>query len=456
MATYLIGATAMPGHVLPLLAIGQHLAGLGHRVLVHTSSQFRPQVEAAGATLVPFEAVIDYDYRTLGTRYPAWRQLSGGHARLCFGLRHFFADAIAPQLAGLRAVLAGYKVDAILVDTMFCGTLPLLLGARAARPPVLAIGISALPLSSCDTAFFGTALAPLATPGGQARNVAMNRNLKTAMFGDVQRYFDQRLAACGARALPDFVLDAMITLPDRYLQLTAATFEYPRSDLPPSVRFVGPLPPPASRHFTAPDWWPELDDGRPVVLVTQGTLANDDPGQLILPTLEALAGRTDLQVIATTGGPVPARLAAAAPANARVLPFLPYDRLLPKVAVMVTNGGYGAVNHALSLGVPLVVAGASEEKPEIAARVAWSGAGINLGTGNPGQRQLAQAVHSVLTEPRYRARAGALRADFARYHALTSISEALAALQSAAAMPDHPTPPPTPTTTTTTTEGVIV
>lgn len=428
MTTYLICATAMPGHVLPMLAIGQHLASLGHQVLVHTSSQFRPQVEAAGATLVPFQAAIDNDYRTLDQRHPEWRKLAGGHARLCYGLKHFFADAIGPQLAGVRAVLATQQVDAILVDTMFCGVLPLLLGPRETRPPIVAIGITALSLSSCDTAFFGTALPPLATPDGQARNLAMNRNLKHAMFGEVQRYFNQCLAATGAPALPDCVLDTMITLPDRYLQLTAAEFEYPRSDLPASVRFVGPLTPPASRDFSAPDWWPELDDGRPVVLVTQGTLANDDTGQLILPTLTALASRPDLQVIATTGGPVPQRLADAAPANARVLPFLPYDRLLPKVSLMVTNGGYGAVNHALSLGVPLVLAGASEEKPEIAARVAWSGAGINLGTGQPAPRQLAQAVHSVLTEPHYRIRASALRDGFSRYSALASIADELRTL----------------------------
>jgi hypothetical protein len=54
--------------------------------------------------------------------------------------------------------------------------------------------------------------------------------------------------------------------------------------------------------------------------------------------------------------------------------------------VMVTNGGYGGVQMALSYGVPLVVAGASEDKPEVGARVAWSGAGLNLKTGKPSRR----------------------------------------------------------------------
>ncbi|TSD85072.1 glycosyltransferase, partial [Mycobacterium sp. KBS0706] len=112
-------------------------------------------------------------------------------------------------------------------------------------------------------------------------------------------------------------------------------------------------------------------------------------------------------------------------ANARATVFAPYDRLLPKVDVFVTNGGYGSVNYALSLGVPIVVAGDTEEKPEIAARVAWSGAGINLGTGQPRPEQIRDAVRAVLSDPRYRRRAQAMQADFARYDARREIAAIL-------------------------------
>ena len=58
---------------------------------------------------------------------------------------------------------------------------------------------------------------------------------------------------------------------------------------------------------------------------------------------------------------------------------------------MVTNGGYGGVQQALAHGVPLVVAGDSEDKPEVAARVRWSGVGIDLRRGDPSPAQLATA-----------------------------------------------------------------
>ena len=63
---------------------------------------------------------------------------------------------------------------------------------------------------------------------------------------------------------------------------------------------------------------------------------------------------------------------------------------------MVTNGGFGGVHYALAHDVPLVVAGDTEDKSEIAARVGWAGAGINLRTGTPTPEHIRDAVLTVL------------------------------------------------------------
>jgi hypothetical protein len=81
----------------------------------------------------------------------------------------------------------------------------------------------------------------------------------------------------------------------------------------------------------------------------------------------------------------------------------------PRTAVMVTNGGFGGVQQALANGVPLVVAGATEDKKEVAARVAWSGTGVKLRTPRPSPRALRRAVQRVLTRPDYGVRARQLR-----------------------------------------------
>ena len=164
--------------------------------------------------------------------------------------------------------------------------------------------------------------------------------------------------------------------------------------------------------------------------VTQGTLDNADLGRLLLLTTRALAG-DDVLVVATTGGPDPAPLRPDLPPNVRLERFIPHDLLLPHVHVMVTNGGYGGVQQALAHGVPLVVAGDSEDKPEVAAHVQWSGTGINLHTGRPSVAMVARAVRRVLARPSYRERARALQAEIAGTDPLGSISAALAELATA-------------------------
>ena len=140
---------------------------------------------------------------------------------------------------------------------------------------------------------------------------------------------------------------------------------------------------------------------------------NADLGRLVEPTIEALAGE-DVIVVVSTGGRDVSELKAALPMNTFVAEYIPHDLLLPKVDVMVTNGGYGAVQRALATGVPLVVAGNTEDKPEVAARVAWTGAGIDLRTGTPTVRAVRAAVRDVLNDGRYLRAARTLETAFAR------------------------------------------
>jgi UDP:flavonoid glycosyltransferase YjiC (YdhE family) len=139
--------------------------------------------------------------------------------------------------------------------------------------------------------------------------------------------------------------------------------------------------------------------------------------------------------VASTGGrPVSAlleRLGGPLPSNARVDTFLPYDQLLPHTDVMITNGGFGGVQRALSFGVPLVVAGTTEDKPEVAGRVAWSGTGINLRTGTPSPGRLRRAVRSALADPRYRIEAARLRREIiAAGDPLVTVADTMKSLMS--------------------------
>lgn len=79
-------------------------------------------------------------------------------------------------------------------------------------------------------------------------------------------------------------------MPDVIAALSVPRFEFERSDAPESLHLVGILPGRAAGTWQEPEWWPELDGSRPVVVVTQGTLANRDLAELVGPALAGLAG----------------------------------------------------------------------------------------------------------------------------------------------------------------------
>jgi UDP:flavonoid glycosyltransferase YjiC (YdhE family) len=243
----------------------------------------------------------------------------------------------------------------------------------------------------------------------------------------VTKAFKAQRVAVGLPAGETSYFDVLA--PDLFLQPTIPELEYPRSDLPPQVRFVGPLVPPNAGTGELPAWWPDVEAakaaGRPIILVTQGTMATN-PKELIAPALEALANE-DVLVVATTGA-TEEQLGFAPPKNARLAAYVPYQALLPHTAVMVTNGGYGGVQMALAHAVPMVVAGGSEEKPEIAARVAWAGVGVDLRTGRPRAKNVLRAVKRILDEKQFKARATELAAACARHDAVTEAVSAIEAL----------------------------
>jgi MGT family glycosyltransferase len=419
LARYLLAASPLIGHVLPMLSIGADLRRRGHEVCLLTGAEFQHRVAGAGlgsAVLPPQTHVSPRLSSNLLTRLrvpAAMRRYLAGRAEL----RAVFVSTMLAQYRALHDLLGRQPVDAVLVDVAFTGALPLLLGADA-RPPVLVCGVGPLTLSSCDAPPFGAAL----TPDPTMDYTDLTRLVHRILFGGTQKRLNRALRSVDVDKSPVFLTD-WPRLADQVLQLTVPSFEYPRRDLPSTVTFTGPILPDLPDAFDPPYWWHELNAGRKTVLVTQGTWDNVDLEQLIGPTLRALAGRDDVLVIATTGGGPQATLRRPVPANARLSEYIPYALLLPHIDVLVTNGGYGGVQHALRIGVPVVVAGESADKAEVAARAAYTGAGIDLRTARPTSKAVGAAVNRVLADDSYRLTTQRLRRDFAAATALDTIAD---------------------------------
>jgi MGT family glycosyltransferase len=410
MSEILIAALSPIGHIGPLLNVARGLVDRGDRVTVLSGADRADLIRAVGATPATLPPQGDLDLTLLDAE--SGREETSGIKRLNFDIVRLFVAPMPHQAKALTELLAQKRFDAILADYGFFGVLPFVLGKRSARPPVVLYSTTPLMISSHDTAPAGLGLPPSTSTLGRLRNRALNLLSHRVLLRQSQKAANHQLHRLNSRELPTFLLDCGI-LADRLIAPTVPEFDYPRGDLPPNVRYVGTVNPTPTVKFQPPLWWPKLDGDRPVVHVTQGTVDNTDLSRLLRPTIEALA-EENVMVVATTGGPHVSELDFSLPPNAYVADYLPHDLLLPKVDVMVTNGGYGAVQRALSTGVPLVVAGDTEDKPEVAARVAWSGAGIDLRTGTPAAKTIRNAVREVLGDGRYLHRARELEAAYAQ------------------------------------------
>lgn len=400
MTSVLVCVQPARGHVGPTAPLVAALVEAGHTVTVITGARYLDHFTRLGATAVPLPPEVDFDDTDLDGSIP------GRAGRTGLDLARFdltrFVEAMPAQLGVVDEQLA-QGVDVVLCDPLFLAGMPLALRPRASRPRVLALGF--LPLVPPMPA-----LPPAQGPRQRVRDGILRRVVRLILRPIT------RLAAQQVRALIGQETDMLVfdwpAASDGILQMTAPSFEYPRTQaqVPARIHFIGPTTTSRSTEHPLPAWWGDLDGSRPVVHVTQGTVANTDLGQLVEPMITGLADSDVLVVVSTAGGTLGID---PLPANVRVADVLPYDELLPRCDLMVSNGGYGGVNHALRYAVPLVVVGASEDKRDVAARVTWSGVGAGMARRTISPEKARRVVEQVLRDPSYRQRAQVMADEIA-------------------------------------------
>ncbi|GIE10109.1 hypothetical protein Afe05nite_19490 [Paractinoplanes ferrugineus] len=454
------------GHVGPMSAVAAELVRRGHEVVAYTGGKYRDRFIKAGASWLPWIKATDFDDADLAATFPAVGDGKGIRGTRANG-EHVLFGTTAGQIAD---ILAGAPYDLLVTDQVAFGGA---IAGQALGIPWATVTVTPLSLTSHHLPPLGAPWLPATNALGRARDAAL-RGLTGAVYRRVSDPRLNRFRAdVGLGPVRPGQLFDDIYSTDLIIAQGIPGLEYPRPDLPPYVHFVGRLAPASPSAATLssaatpgglaaapedgaglagevthageaspsdvagrtaggapesgaglisaarspdpavagsaglPEWWADLAAARAVIHVTQGTL-DVDPADLLRPAMEGLADR-DVLVVCTTGGADPATLGSL-PGNARAAAFLPHDLLLPQVDVMVTNGGWGGVLAAIQAGVPLVVAGGSLDKPEVARRVRWSGAGLDLRTGTPKAARVAAAVDQVLADSGFRARARELGA----------------------------------------------
>ena len=403
MSRILLAATPAVGHVRPMLNMALPLVEEGHQVFFQTGDLFAAQVEAAGMTFLPLLGKANFDHRRIPEQFPELLDAATPDDRLNAAFKYVFGDCIPDQYRGLQQAIAEHNIDLIMSDVLLLGVLPLLLNGES-RPHVIGCGVVApLWLDPASSAFTG----PDDAPGARERNIADNEKL-LSIRAPGHQHIDAVLEQVGVKIPGGFHPNSIYRLPDLFLQLGTEAFEYPMEDRPDNLVFTGPFLPKESSKLEMPEWMAKLDPSKPIILVTQGTVANFDFDQLINPALAGLAGEP-VQVVATAGGSERGKIQAAG--NAIIESYVPYELLLPMTSVFITNGGYNGVQQALAYGVPVVCYGTSEDKPRVSARVAWSGAGVSLKGGEGLPAQIRDAVREILRNSSYAGRAKAIAVE---------------------------------------------
>jgi len=420
MLRILIASHPSPGHVNPLARIAKYLHGQGHQVIFLTSSLFEDQLAGSGIQFISLFGKPNHDYRERTTLFPELTE-EQSYPLSHNGYLRFFSKLMPEEYESVQRILQNHPIDLILVDLMFFGVIPLLLDSTKSRPPVITIGVVAPVLTLRESSPFA---GYDASPEGLLRNAADNERYHELLTPG-HDHIAMVLAGLGLEAPGGFTYNSLYTLPDAFLQLSTAEFDFPSSDRPRSFRFVGPLPPEPGGTHPAPGWLSQLDAQKPLVFISQGVIANRDSNQLMRPALEALQ-HEEIELVVTQGGRVNDHLPNKP--NIHIERYLPYDSVLSKADIFLTNGGFNGVQQALTFGVPIIVAGTTEEKTVVGHRVAQSGVGLDLATNNPSKEQIHEAVFTLLRDTSFRQKAREFQVSFAEYDALRSIGEVAGSL----------------------------
>jgi len=376
------------GHAGPMLSIAGALLARGNAVRVLADPVLRAEVEASGATFVPWRRAphrrdpserVGAVLREWEARGPVQAAARLRDALVC-GAAASFAEDVADELRRRPA-------DVVAADHLLPGAL---VAGQAAGARTAAIATTLMGVPQWGVPASGGGLLPTRAPLGRLKGAAAARLLVRIWAAGLPAVNAAR-AAHGLDPVHDPI--GIFAAWDRVLVLASAGLELPTWSPPPHVRLVG-------ARLDDPAWaspWQSPDGDGSLVLVALSSSFMDQRD--LLARAAAALGRLPVRGLVTTGPAIdPADVAS--PPNVAVVRSAPHSVVMRHASAVVTHAGHGTTAKALAAGVPLVALPMGRDQPDIAARVAFAGAGLRLPPGSSSAR-IARAVQRLLDEPRY-------------------------------------------------------
>lgn len=390
----------MYGHIFPNMPAALALRQRGHEVAFYTGGKAVSVVESQGFKCFPFREVDgDYFEKLLAEGYfgekSAWKR----RQRQLFIYHHWLIGTLPGQIRDLEQIIQEWKPDVLVVDTTMWG--PILVIQEKYQIPV------AIYSWTVGTILPGRESPPPGLGFPRYRNwylklagrlVERVVNLSTA---GIRRDANDIRQQNGLPRLKMTIAEYTGKMP-LYISTTIPELDYNRTDLPPTLKYVGATVWSRLREGGVPAWMENLPTDKPIVYVTEGTLRDQTP--VILRAAAQGLANLPIQVVMTTGGrrdPAQLGLDPVAP-NILIKDWVPDGDFIPKVQLMVTACGASTVMTALQSGVPMVAVPTEWDKPENAQRVVECGAGVRLSPERCTPERLRDAVQKVLYEPSFR------------------------------------------------------
>lgn len=406
-ARFLFSVWPVPGHVYPPIAIAQALRGRGHECAFYTGSRGAQVLRDEGFPTFLFQS-LDEDrlYETLFSR-PA----DPNSLRFMAMLRKWLLGTVPQQVDDLERVITAWRPDVLVTDPTVWG--PILVLHEKLGIPVAVCGLCpACMIPGPDAPPFGMGLPRPRNWHTRLLSLAAYKMLDLV----AARFRHETNLLRRSYGLPSISVSALAfgaTMP-LYLVPGVREFDYERTDLPPSIHYVGPYLWNKPRHVPPPAWLGELRNDRPWVHATEGTVHVGDP--FVLRAAARALGTLPVEAVLTTGGRDPADVdLGPLAANVHLARWISHSDLLPRTSVMITTGGAGSVLAALNAHVPLILVPTEWDKPEVAQRVVEAGAGLRISPRRCTPKRLRAAVERILGDGSFRQNAERLARIFARH-----------------------------------------
>jgi MGT family glycosyltransferase len=203
--------------------------------------------------------------------------------------------------------------------------------------------------------------------------------------------------------------------PDLHLSFFSREWHQADPDFLPQTRFMGGIAQPYSGDPSA--WLADIPAKMRCALITLGSTFTGDLGFFGWAAQAAARLRlTPIVVIGTT--PLPPeqkeQLKASLPPGTRLLAWIKYDEVFPRLSVIIHHGGMATTHSAILAGIPQVVVPHAADQRGQARRAAQAKVGLNLTAHDVKTGQLLPAIRAVVTDPNVSANVAGLKEAFAK------------------------------------------